>query len=99
MYILPTMFGAFYLPPTSALVQQMVKVRMRALAAAISLLLSNLIGMGFGPQAVGLLSDALKPMFGTDSLRWSLIIFLLVNAWCAVHYWLAGRTIRDETVY
>lgn len=96
MYILPAMFGAFYLAPTHALVQQLVKVRMRALAAAIALFLVNMIGMGLGPQGVGMLSDLLGSSFGDQSLRYALTIFLFVNAWCAFHYWYAGRTIANE---
>ena len=87
------MFGAFYLAPSAALVQQLVKVRMRALAAAISMFLINIIGMGLGPQGVGLASDLLRPGFGADSLRYALAVFLVVNVWGAFHYWLAGRAL------
>jgi len=94
LYILPAMFGAFYLAPSAALVQQLVHVRMRALAAAISMFMTNMIGMGLGPQGVGILSDLLKGHFGPDSLRYALAIFLFANLWCAFHFVLAGRHLK-----
>ena len=50
MYLIPAFFGGFYLAPTFAMIQQLVPVQMRAVAAAICLFLLNIIGMGFGPK-------------------------------------------------
>ena len=36
----------------------------------------NLIGMGLGPQAVGILSDWFAPEYGAESLRWALLAAL-----------------------
>jgi predicted MFS family arabinose efflux permease len=44
-----------------ALMQRLVREDMRATTMAIVMLLANLIGMGAGPQLVGILSDALAP--------------------------------------
>ena len=38
---------------------------MRALASAILLFIINLIGLGLGPWFVGMISDALKPAYGS----------------------------------
>ena len=46
------------------MIQQLVPVQMRAVAAAICLFLLNIIGMGFGPQGVGILSDYLSADYG-----------------------------------
>ncbi|CAN7748764.1 MFS transporter [Cupriavidus necator] len=43
--------------PTFAVVHALVSARMRATATAIVFLAMNLIGQGFGPPAIGLLSD------------------------------------------
>ncbi len=91
LYILPAMFGAFYLAPSAALIQELVQPRMRALAAAVAMFMTNMIGMGLGPQGVGILSDVLKPTYGDESLRYALVLFLFVNVWCAFHFVLAGR--------
>jgi hypothetical protein len=69
---------------------------MRAAAAAVLLFVLNFIGMGFGPPAVGALSDLLRGRFGDDSLRYALLVTLLVNLWGAVHYLLAARTLRED---
>lgn len=98
LYVLPAMFGAFYIAPSAALVQQLVDVRMRALAAAISMFMTNMIGMGLGPQGVGILSDLLAPRFGADSLRYALAVFLFVNVWGAAHFMLAGRHLKSSAV-
>ena len=44
---------------------------MRSVAAAILLFIINIIGLGFGPQAVGILSDILSKNYGKESLRYS----------------------------
>jgi MFS family permease len=96
VYLVPAFFGGFYLAPSAALVQNLVGLRMRALASAIMLFLLNIIGMGIGPQGVGILSDLFAPRFGDESLRYALLIFSLVNLWCAAHYLLAARTLTAD---
>ena len=93
-YAVPALLGGFYLAPSTALIQNLVQPRMRAVASAISMFLLNIIGMGLGPQGVGILSDLLKPAYGSDSLRYTLCIFLAVNVWSAVHFWIAGNNLR-----
>jgi hypothetical protein len=39
----------------------------------------NLIGLGFGPLVVGMVSDLLKPALGVESLRWAMSITLVVG--------------------
>jgi MFS family permease len=97
LYLIPAFFGGFYLAPTFAMVQQLVPVQMRSVAAAICLFLLNIIGMGLGPQGVGILSDVFSAEYGNESLRYSLMVFSLVNIWCAVHYFLAAKTLVQDT--
>ena len=54
---LPTALNYFYLSPAVALVQAKVKPEQRTLAGAILLLIMNLIGLGFGPTYLGIMSD------------------------------------------
>jgi hypothetical protein len=56
----------------------------------------NLIGLGIGPMATGWLSDYLRPDFGNLSIRYALITMVMVNIWCAVHYYFATRTLRED---
>lgn len=87
---IPAFMGAVYLPPTYAMTQGLVEVRMRTVASALLLFVINLIGMGLGPWAAGAISDYLEPTFGKDSLRYALLILSFLNIWAAAHYWIAG---------
>ncbi|MDH3641744.1 MAG: MFS transporter, partial [Gammaproteobacteria bacterium] len=96
VYLVPAFFGGFYLAPTFAMIQGLVPVEARSVAAAICLFLLNIIGMGLGPQGVGILSDYLAADYGAESLRYSLLVFGCVNVWSAWHYYLAGRTLPAD---
>jgi len=96
IYLVPAFFGGFYLGPGFAMVQSLMPLRMRAVAAAISLFVGNLVGLGLGPQGVGLLSDLLAPRFGIESLRYALMAFACLNLWAALHYWLASHTLAED---
>lgn len=73
-------------------VQSFTESHRRATAAAIMFLMSALIGMGLGPVAVGVLSDLLSASFGTESLRYALVIMSIMPFWAAFHLWLTSRT-------
>ena len=64
----------------------------RATAVAIVYLFANLIGMGFGPLAAGMISDVLSPYAGDESLRYALLMLCPGYLWGAVHMWKASRT-------
>ena len=98
LYLVPAFFGGFYLAPTFALIQNLVSLRMRALASSIVLFILNIIGLGFGPQLVGIMSDLFAPSYGKESLRMALLVLTFMNLWCAYHYFRAGRTLRDDQV-
>ncbi|UUL83350.1 spinster family MFS transporter [Sphingomonas qomolangmaensis] len=93
-YFLYILFANSYLGPTFALIQGLAPLRLRALWAAITLLVINLIGLGAGPTLVGVISDLLKPSFGEDSLRWSMMLFAAVTPWAIFHYWRAGVLLK-----
>ncbi len=95
-YLVPAFLSPVYNAPTYAMTQSLVPLRMRAAAAAVLLFILNMIGMGLGPSAVGLLSDALNPTFGRDALRYALLVTMFVNLWAAAHYLFAARTLREE---
>ncbi len=89
--------GPMYLGPTFAMTQTLVPPAMRSLASAFLLFILNLIGLGLGPVFAGLLSDLLRPEYGEESIRYSLLFLAVAgNAWSAIHYYLASRTLRDD---
>lgn len=92
-----SLLGPIYLGPTFAMTQTLVRPQMRALASAILLFIINLIGLGLGPFFVGVLSDALKPSYGIDSVRYALLGTVVVGAlWSSLHYTLAARTLAED---
>jgi predicted MFS family arabinose efflux permease len=82
--------------PVYALMQRLVRDEIRATTLAITMLFANLIGMGVGPQLVGVLSDAFAPRLGSDALRYAMLVTSLVALWAAYHFWQVGKTVRHD---
>ena len=96
--IIPVALGNFYQAATFSQTQGVVELKMRSVAAAILLFIINIIGLGLGPSAVGIVSDILQSEYGKESLRYSLLIFASLKIWCAFHYYMAGRYLKDDLV-
>jgi hypothetical protein len=97
-YLLLNLPMLFYMAPTTALVQDLVGANMRATMASIFFLIQMLLGGVIGTQLVGALSDVFTPLAGnsTVGLRWSMTLGSMVPLWAAVHFWLAGRSVRED---
>lgn len=96
---LAAVFGAmvtFWFAATTALGQALVQLRMRATLAGLFFLLSNMVGFGVGPLAIGALSDALAPSYGNESLRYAMLIAVCLNLWAALHFFLAARHVARD---
>ena len=96
--IIPVLLSNFYQATTFSQTQGISELRMRSVAAGILLFIINIIGLGLGPQLVGVVSDMLKDNYGPESLRYALLICSMVNIWAAVHYFIAGRHLKDDLV-
>ena len=73
-----------YNGPVWAAMQSASPLRMRAMATAIFLLVLNLVGLGLGPQIVGILSDVFQARYGEDGLRLALAMLVasgVLGAW------------------
>lgn len=90
LYAIAILLQNSYIGPTFALIQGQAPLHMRALWAAITLLVINLIGLGAGPTAIGMLSDYYRPMAGDHSLKYALLTMCAVTPWAIYHYWRAG---------
>jgi predicted MFS family arabinose efflux permease len=86
----------FFYGPTFSLLQRLVVDEIRATTAAVVMFLVNLVGMGVGPQVVGVMSDRLKPYVAADSLRYSMLAMSLVAIWSAYHFWCAARSVGSD---
>ncbi len=82
--------------PMFAIIQTLVPEQMRATAIAFIYLVANLIGMGLGPLAAGLLSDLFTPYYGGEALRYALVALCPGYLWMAAHFWLAARTVETD---
>lgn len=91
LLFLPAMLG-----PAMATAQGLAKVRMRALAGALVSIITNLCGVALGPLLVGVLSDILKPGFGTTSLRYALPVTGVATLWGGLHFLLGARYLRAD---
>jgi len=96
--VIPVLLGNFYQATTFSQTQGISELRMRAVAAGILLFILNFIGLGFGPQIVGVVSDMLSDEYGKESLRYALLICSFVNIWAGWHYYMAGRYLKDDLV-
>lgn len=87
--------------PVYATAQSIVDPSMRATASAVLLLIINLIGLGMGPVAVGLLSDVLAGPGGlgeAEGVRWALMLSSGLGLVAFGLFWRARKTIREEMV-
>jgi predicted MFS family arabinose efflux permease len=89
--------SAMYQGPAFATVQTLVPPRMRAVSAGVLMFIINIIGLGLGPQTVGLLNDTLFAEHGEAAVRSSLVLVgVVMGVWSAVHFLLAGRYLRAD---
>lgn len=91
-----TVFGGLWVAPSYALVQNLAGPRLRAFAAAVFMLIVNVIGLSAGPYLGGLLSDLLAPSFGTRSLGIGLCLLTITYVIGVVHFLFAARTVAAD---
>jgi MFS family permease len=86
--------STLWIGPTFAIVQDLVPPAMRAMASAVFIFILTIIGMGTGPQAVGILND----WIGTpDAIRYSLLwTAVVMNLGAALFFWLSRRTLLQD---
>jgi len=96
LWVIPVAASALYLGPALSVTQGLAPLKMRAMASAILLFIINIIGLGLGPLAVGVLADLFTASAGADALRWALVVGGLVNLWAVFHFMAASRTVRDD---
>ena len=83
LLIVPTALSLAWLGPVLAAFQHIVSPNMRATASAVFLFINNFIGIAIGDLIIGGMSDLLRPGFGAESLKISVMIgssFYLVAA-------------------
>jgi len=92
----PILIAIMQSGPQHWITQAVAGPRMRATAAALYLLIVNLIS-GFGAQTIGILSDALKDSYGVNSLGMALLgVAIVLSLWSSLHFFLIARTLPRD---
>lgn len=93
---LSSLIGGAFIAPVGACVMSVVPPSLRATATAVLFLIMNLLGMGLGPVAVGLLSDHFATSVGDAvGLRWALALSCAFSTVAIVLFGLAARDISE----
>ena len=93
----PGFLQNIYLGNSIATTHNLVGLRWRSTSSAILFLILNIIGLGLGPFAVGLLSDMFDPSLGIESLRYAMLAVLpTACVWSSIHFYLASRTLNAD---
>lgn len=98
LFLVPQALAYVWLGPVTSAVQHLVEPAARSTASALFLLINNLIGLGGGIYALGALSTALTPRYGTEALRYSVLFSLGFYLLAAALMCFAGRTLRRDWV-
>lgn len=82
--------------PVIATVTSVAGSPMRATASAITTSFSSVVGFGLGPFCVGLVSDLLTPLYGTQALRSALLVPICLLPLAAALLYLAAKALPDD---
>lgn len=94
--LIPTALGLVWLGPVLSAIQHVVPPNMRATASAIFLFINNLIGIGAGTVAIGILSDNLQARYGDDSLRYAILAGTSFYVLAAMLFFLSAKYLKND---
>lgn len=94
--IVPLSLTAAFIGPTITIVQRLVPLRSRATAVATLILIDSIVGLGLGPQFVGIASDLWRPALGEDSLRYAMLAAMAGSAVSVFGFVMAARHLRAD---
>lgn len=98
LYLIATGLNLAWLGPILTAVQHLVPAHMRTTASASFLMINNLLGIAVGYYYFGAVSDALKPYYGDESLRYAIYTGLGFYVISSGLFLLASRTIKRDWV-
>jgi MFS family permease len=108
-FVAPTAYIFWFMPVstffistlagTSILItQNLSPVAFRASATATILFVINLVSLGLGPQFVGIFSDMLRPAYGEESLRMTLLFATTIAIPAGLLFLRASQTYRADLI-
>jgi MFS family permease len=98
LWIIPTGLNLAWLGPILTAVQHLGSPAMRSTAAAMFLLINNLLGIAGGLYYFGAASDLLAPRFGEESLRYAIYSGMGFYLLASILFLLAARTLKRDWV-
>ena len=87
----------FYVPALYGSAHVIAGAGNEATASSILIIGAGLIGGVFGPAAIGVISDALAPPLGVDSLRWALIFVPVTTMFAGLALIRANGGLGDQS--
>lgn len=96
LMLIPTALSLTWLGPVLAAFQHIVKPNMRATASALFLLINNLIGIGLGTYLIGLISKSLAPIYGNESLRYSIMVGTAFYACASILMFISAKFLPKD---
>jgi MFS family permease len=90
---------SMYLGPGLAVSHYLVPASLRALTSAVFFLVINILGLGFGPLVVGILSDLLTPALGIEALRWAMASILFASIASILLFFKAIGKLRTDLAW
>ena len=98
LFLIPTALNLMWLGPVLTSIQHLVPAHMRTTASAMFLLINNLLGIAVGYYYFGAVSDALRPTYGDESLRYAIYTGLGFYVVSSTLFVLASRKIKKDWV-
>lgn len=101
LVLAPNVIATVWYGPVYSTAQSVVAPHRRATAAALLLLILNLIGLGLGPTFLGAASDFLannEHLGPAEGLRWAMILTGCFSVVAAAFFWLGRARIREDVV-
>jgi predicted MFS family arabinose efflux permease len=90
-FMMNIFFGPMY-----SLLQHLVQDNVRATALAAVTLLTQFLGIGLGPQLVGIVSDLFAADYGVNSIRVAILIVSLSLFASSFFYWRLSRSVTAD---
>jgi MFS family permease len=96
LFIVWGLFSNAISGPAMSTYQSVLAPQARGVGTSVYYLVGNLIGVTIGPLLVGLISDALQPSMGNESLRYSLVAIVALNLISCVLLFRSSRTLAAD---
>src|SRR5262249_40349567 len=98
LFLIPTGLNLMWLRPIFTAVPHPVPGQMRTTAPAVFLLIHQLLGIAIGYYYFGAVSDALRPHYGDESLRYAIYSGLGFYVIAATLFLIASRSLKKHWV-